>query len=91
MEIRGDTLRQLREDRGLSQPQLAKAATTKYVHVSGSYLSQLERGQKKNPSDLVVARLAKTLGVEPFVLRFDPEAATAHLALLALFAAKGET
>ncbi len=51
-------IRQLREDRKLTQEQLAKRAK-----VARGYLAQLEAGHKKNPSLPTVKRLAKALGV----------------------------
>lgn len=51
-------LKQLREDRGLSQRELAKKANT-----TGVYVCLLEAGAKQNPSLAVLKRLAKALGV----------------------------
>lgn len=79
MVINPATLRQLRQDRCLTQARLAKKA-----RITFSYVSKLEAGAKTSPSEPVVLRLARALEVEPFVLRFDPEAATAHLAELAV-------
>jgi transcriptional regulator with XRE-family HTH domain len=54
----GQTLRSLREDRGVTQVQLAKRAK-----VTQAYVAQLELGGKKNPSFAILKRLAKALGV----------------------------
>lgn len=51
-------LKRLRESRGLSQAALAAKAK-----VTDAYIAQLETGRKKNPSLLVLKRLAKALGV----------------------------
>lgn len=79
MVIKPPTLRQLRQDRCLTQATLAKKA-----RITFSYISKLESGAKTSPSEPVVRRLAKALDVEPFVLRLDPDEATAHLAELAI-------
>lgn len=52
-------LRQLREETGLSQRDLAKQ-----TGVVEAYLAQLETGAKKNPSFEVLKRLAKALQVK---------------------------
>ena len=54
----GRMIQRLREDKGLSQRQLAARAG-----VTNGYISQLEAGDKKNPSLAVLQRLAKALGV----------------------------
>ena len=51
-------LKALREDRGLSQVELAKKA-----HVGRTYIVKLETGDKKNPSLDILKKLAKALGV----------------------------
>jgi transcriptional regulator with XRE-family HTH domain len=79
MVIQPPTLRQLRQDRCLTQADLAKKA-----RITFSYVSKLEAGAKTAPSEPVVRRLAKALDVDPFVLRLDPDKATAHLAELAV-------
>lgn len=48
----------LRKGKGLNQVELAKKAG-----VTTAYVSQLEGGQKRNPSLDVLKRLAKALGV----------------------------
>jgi transcriptional regulator with XRE-family HTH domain len=54
----GKVLKDLREDKGLSQDALAKKAD-----VTQPYIAMLERGKKKNPSLAILKRLAKALGV----------------------------
>ena len=54
----GHVLKTLREQRGLSQINLARQAK-----VTNVYLSMLENGKRKNPSLLLLRRLAKALGV----------------------------
>jgi transcriptional regulator with XRE-family HTH domain len=55
----GDKIRQLREEFGLTQGQLAAGSS-----VSQGYLSQLENGEVKNPSAAVLLRLAQAMGVD---------------------------
>ena len=54
----GRVLKSLREDRGLSQVDLAKRA-----QVGRTYIVKLESGDKKNRSLDILKRLAKALGV----------------------------
>lgn len=58
----GSNVRTLREAQGLSQEELAHRAS---VHVT--YLSGVENG-KRNPTALVIARLANALEVPPWRL-----------------------
>jgi len=51
-------LRTLREEKGLTQAQLAKAAGT-----TQEYVAMLETGVRKNPTIETLKRLAKALGV----------------------------
>jgi transcriptional regulator with XRE-family HTH domain len=51
-------IRQLREQRGLSQLALAKKAD-----VAQGYISSLEAGEKKNPSITILKKIARALGV----------------------------
>ena len=55
----GDKIRQLREDTGLTQGQLAAASS-----VSQGYLSQLENGEVKNPSAAVLLRVAHAIKID---------------------------
>jgi transcriptional regulator with XRE-family HTH domain len=59
----GGRLRELREQMGLSQAQLAG-----HAEVSQGYLCQLEREEVKNPSATILLRLAKALYVDPHEL-----------------------
>lgn len=54
----GDKIRQLREEGGLTQGQLAARSS-----VSQGYLSQLENGEVKNPSAAVLLRVAQAVRV----------------------------
>jgi transcriptional regulator with XRE-family HTH domain len=63
-QIVGRNVRQLRQDRGLTQEQLAFEAQLDLTYVGG-----IERG-RRNPSLLVLARLASALGVMPAELVF---------------------
>ncbi len=51
-------LKRLRARAGLNQLELAQKA-----RVDQGYLSMLERGKKRNPGALILARIAKALGV----------------------------
>lgn len=55
----GDKIRQLREESGLTQGQLAARSS-----VSQGYLSQLENGEVKNPSAAVLLRVAQAVRVD---------------------------
>jgi transcriptional regulator with XRE-family HTH domain len=55
----GDRIRQLRDQAGLTQGQLASCSA-----VSQGYLSQLENGEVKNPSAAVLLRVAQAINVE---------------------------
>lgn len=56
----GDKIRELREEFGSTQGQLAGNAS-----VSQGYLSQLENGDVKNPSAAVLLRVAQAMNVDP--------------------------
>jgi len=56
----GDKIRQLREETGLTQGQLATGSS-----VSQGYLSQLENGEVKNPSAAVLLRVAQAIEIDP--------------------------
>lgn len=56
----GDKIRELREEFGFTQGQLAGNAS-----VSQGYLSQLENGDVKNPSAAVLLRVAQAMHVHP--------------------------
>lgn len=60
--IVGGNVRKRRQDRGLTQEQLAFAAEIDLTYVGG-----IERG-RRNPSVLVLARIAKALGTDPLEL-----------------------
>jgi len=54
----GKMLKERREGLGLTREQLAKKAK-----VTTAYVSMMEAGKRKNPSLVVLQRLAKALGV----------------------------
>lgn len=54
----GEKVRTLRVGKGLSVNEFAKQSG-----VSKSYISNIERGVQKNPSLIIMGKLAKTLGV----------------------------
>lgn len=56
----GDRIRKLRDQRELTQGQLAQSSS-----VSQGYLSQLENGEVKNPSAAVLLRVAQAVKVDP--------------------------
>jgi len=56
----GKRIRELREEIGFTQGQLAGQAA-----VSQGYLSQLENGDVRNPSAAVILRLAEAIHVDP--------------------------
>jgi transcriptional regulator with XRE-family HTH domain len=58
----GRNIRSLREERGLTQEKLAVDS-----EIDLTYLGGIERG-KRNPSLLVVVRIATALSVEPSAL-----------------------
>lgn len=55
----GDKIRQIREECGLTQGQLATGSS-----VSQGYLSQLENGEVKNPSAAVLLRVAQAMHLD---------------------------
>jgi transcriptional regulator with XRE-family HTH domain len=55
----GDRIRQLRDELGLTQGQLASGSS-----VSQGYLSQLENGEVKNPSAAVLLRVAQAMRID---------------------------
>ena len=54
----GETLREVRKERGLTLRQVAEGA-----HVSVSYLAEIERGEK-DPSSRVLESIAEGLGIQ---------------------------
>jgi HTH-type transcriptional regulator, competence development regulator len=55
----GDRIRQIRDELGLTQGQLASGSS-----VSQGYLSQLENGEVKNPSAAVLLRVAQAMQID---------------------------
>jgi len=64
--IVGRNIRRLREERGLTQEKLAADA-----EIDLTYLGGIERG-KRNPSLLVLTRIAAALTVPPASLLYGP-------------------
>lgn len=58
METIGEKIRALRKERGFSVNEFANQS-----RVSKSYISNIERGVQKNPSMIVLRKLALTLDV----------------------------
>ena len=54
----GRLLRRIREEKGLTQDELARKA-----RLTKPYISQIENGVRRNPSLPALQRLAKALGV----------------------------
>ena len=54
----GDVVRELREQRGWTQAQLAELA-----QLAVSYVTLLESGHQRHPRPAIVARLGRALGV----------------------------
>ncbi len=54
----GQVLRRMREQKGMTQEELAKRAK-----LTKPYISQIENGVRQNPSLPALRRLAKALGV----------------------------
>ena len=59
----GNKIRELRDEMGMSQAQLAAEGG-----LSQGYLSQLENDEVQNPSASVIFRLARALHIDPRVL-----------------------
>ena len=62
VELLGANMRHFRKLKGMTQEQLAML-----VGMERSYFSNVERGVR-NPSVMVIARLAHSLNIEPHVL-----------------------
>ncbi|MGZ3346339.1 MAG: helix-turn-helix domain-containing protein, partial [Caulobacteraceae bacterium] len=65
-EIVGDNVKRLRVARGMTQEQLAFES-----RIDLTYMGGIERG-RRNPSLLVMSRVAEALGVEPADLLRTP-------------------
>lgn len=74
MLIKGEKIRELREERGYSLADLARKAG-----ISVSYLSEIERGTKK-PSLKVIDKLARTMNINKSLI-IDVEQGTAEISL----------
>jgi len=63
----GKSVRGYREKRGMSQEELAAAAS-----IHRTYIGGIERGER-NPTLRMIYRLAKALHIEPFMLLSKPD------------------
>jgi len=69
MDIQGSKLTAARKEAGLSMNALAKASG-----VSRAYISQIEKDQANNPSDIKIDALCNVLMVRPSNLALDEPA-----------------
>jgi transcriptional regulator with XRE-family HTH domain len=67
--VNGAKIRELRLDKGMTSLDVANLARNFNVKVSKSYLEELERGSKHNPSFNVIETIAMVLGVSIDELR----------------------
>lgn len=67
MRLNAAALRALRQRSGMSVKDLAEAAG-----INASYLTNLEKGHRENPSDPVIVALAKALKVNLPAILADP-------------------
>ncbi len=61
--VDGSKIRELRLNKGLTSMDVSRLSTNFNVRVSKSYLEELERGDKRNPSFNVIETIALVLGV----------------------------
>lgn len=61
--VDGSKIRELRLNKGLTSLDVSKLSKNLNVPVSKSYLEELERGDKRNPSFNVIETIALVLGV----------------------------
>lgn len=61
--VDGSKIRELRLNKGLTSLDVSKLSKNFNVPVSKSYLEELERGDKRNPSFNVIETIALVLGV----------------------------
>lgn len=71
----GDLIRNLREEKGLSQRQLATLS-----HVSNTEISRIESGERKKPSQKILRKLSKCLPIsyEELLIAADYHIASAE-------------
>lgn len=69
--LNGSKIRELRHDKGLTCLDVSNLSKNFNVHVSKTYLEELERGDKLNPSFNVVETIARILCVNVDDLRIS--------------------
>jgi transcriptional regulator with XRE-family HTH domain len=67
--VNGTKIRELRLDKGMTSLDVANLSKNFNVRISKSYLEELERGDKHNPSFNVIETIAMILGVSIDELR----------------------
>lgn len=69
-EVNGKKIKEIRKKKNYSQSDLAKAAGVTYA-----YISQIERGVRKNPSIKVLSKIANFLNVDlnEILINYDNE------------------
>lgn len=69
--VNGSKIREIRLNKGLTSQDVSTLSRNLNVPVSKSYLEELERGDKLNPSFNVIETIAHVLGVKIDDLRVD--------------------
>jgi transcriptional regulator with XRE-family HTH domain len=69
--VNGSKIREIRLSKGLTSQDVSNLSRRLDVPVSKSYLEELERGDKNNPSFNVIESIARILGVKIDDLRLD--------------------
>lgn len=64
LRLLSDTARIKRQEMNLTQGELISLLKARGIKVSQAYLSQLEAGQRKDPSARIVIALSAVLGIE---------------------------
>lgn len=67
--LNGSKIRELRLNKGMTCSDLSNLSKNLNVHVSKSYLEELERGSKENPSFNIIETIATILCVNIDELR----------------------
>lgn len=67
--VNGNKIRELRLDKGMTSLDISNLSKNFNVRISKSYLEELERGTKLNPSFNVIETIATILGVSIDELR----------------------
>ncbi|MFA9398332.1 MAG: helix-turn-helix domain-containing protein [Clostridiaceae bacterium] len=69
--LNGKKIRELRQNKGLSSSDISKLSKNLNVQVSETYLAELERGAKENPSFNIIETIATILCVKIDDLRMN--------------------